>query len=144
MTWEDFNANLARAAMDLPMYLPGMDEHIQRAVAAYMTLGNYGITLMVRTEVQRIWGVTLEGGNYALSSQTSLAFNADADNDGISNLDEWDTALADNQGDPYEALDDYVANALTAGAVGEGEGEGEGKVKVKAKAKVNVARMTNG
>jgi hypothetical protein len=112
---------VTQAATDLA----SADGHVQRAVAAYMTLGTYRMTAMIRYMVKDHFGVDLDPMNYGRSSARYLGYREDADNNGVSNLAAWQAAAAVGLSDVRATLDAFVANALGLPQVGEGEGEGE-------------------
>jgi hypothetical protein len=82
--------NLAQAETDLPL----ADPAIQRAIAAYMTLGNDGHEAWAIAAADALESVTLDASEYQSSRGTmSLGHLADADGDGAWNRLEWVSVL---------------------------------------------------
>ena len=71
--YQDWLRNLAQAQHDLP----ALPASVQRAVAAYMTIGDYGLTSMVEVEVQQHFGIALDATPYSVKSSRHLGFEAD-------------------------------------------------------------------
>gem|GEM_PF-1952189 len=122
--WEDWERNLARAESDLPQ----MDAAVQRAVAAYMTLGSYGHRANV-AEMANAYTQTasVRPADYANMAFPELQPGGDADNDGSTNLAEWNAAANDpNNATSAAKIGAFAANAVDSTAnASEGEGEGE-------------------
>ncbi len=89
IVWEAWQTNLAQAQADLS----GQDERIVRTVAGYMTLGDYKSVGCVQKMASLIdAGITLDPDDYDRSTQRYLYWKSDADNDGYTNLEEWQAA----------------------------------------------------
>jgi hypothetical protein len=130
-TWADYAANAAQAAADLPE----QDAAVQRAVAAYMTLGDYGYRVMVRNVVRAHFTanglpVEIDASDYKNITARYFAPEKDADNDGAMNLTEWSNTLANVSGTGEEQVRAFAQSALdpdTDGAPEPTEGEPEGQ-----------------
>ncbi len=86
IVWDAWQTNLAQAQADLS----GQDERIVRTVAGYMTLGDFKSVGCVQKMVALIdAGITLDPDDYDRSTQRYLYWKSDADNDGYTNLEEW-------------------------------------------------------
>ena len=83
--WQNWEQNRAQAQADLP----AQNASIQRAVAAYMTLGYYGIRAWVCAKVLEHFGVELDPEEYANNGGVYFAPDKDCDADGYTNLEEW-------------------------------------------------------
>ena len=118
--------NLNQAGQDLQ----NLDVAVQRAVAAYMTLGDFKTVEMVKdlieTEKQAhpsgpFAGVTIDADAYDRSSQSFLYSDADADSDGFSNLREWQEAVqaAPDATPTLRTFADFAALSLDANRNGQ-------------------------
>ena len=91
--WDIWNVNLAQAAVDLP----DEDPRIHRVVAGYMTLGDYKSEGFIDKLVTIHYNSEgLNTAAYETNGQRYLYYKADADNDGVSNYQEWEYASPDN------------------------------------------------
>ncbi len=109
--WQAWTKNLAQVALDLD----GEDQHIQRAIAAYMTLGDYPTVQMVQHLFDNYFQESLLSDDtyYDRTQQEFLAPTGDGNADGISNLDHWKMlASSDN---PNAGSIAYPAAALAKG-----------------------------
>lgn len=102
--WISFEANRAQAQIDLA----NESEAIQNAVAGYMTLGGYEYELKIKELIQTQYGVSIDTLNYRTQVSDDLAPKKDADNDGVSNLEEYGAVLATGR----KKLSIFTANAL--------------------------------
>lgn len=117
--WAAWSANVTRAQTDLP----GQDARIIRTVAAYMTLGDFGSAATIEDMVEsHISGASVDPANYDNSQRSFLAAGEDADNDGATNLQEWQAAS------PGGGLANLAAfaSAATDGDDGPGSSGGQG------------------
>lgn len=118
--WAAWSANVTRAQTDLP----GQDARIVRTVAAYMTLGDFGSAATIEDMVEsHISGASVDPANYDNSQRSFLAAGEDADNDGATNLEEWQAAS------PGGGLANLAAfaSAATDGDDGPGSSGGQGE-----------------
>lgn len=83
--YQDWVRNMSQAKLDLA----ALPEAVQRAVAAYMTIGDYALTSMVKIEVEQHFGMALDATPYSVKSSRHLGYKADCDHDGLKNLEEW-------------------------------------------------------
>jgi hypothetical protein len=89
LVWKAWQVNLARARKDLS----GVDIRVVRTVAAYMTLGDYdsitGIAALVNSAMP---GIQLDLSRYSTDNREYFGYEADANRDGVRNIDAWSTA----------------------------------------------------
>jgi hypothetical protein len=103
--WAAWQTNLAQAQSDLS----GYDARIARVVAGYMTIGDFDTVESIRSLVeQALTSVTIDPADYDLWPQRYLYFKRDADNDGFTNLLEWQIAS------PTASLDNLEAFSAAA------------------------------
>jgi hypothetical protein len=90
MMWQLYQTCLAQAQIDLS----AQNAAVQRAVAAYMTLGTFGHVGQVLKDVQTHFSVALDRSLYPNSGNRWFGADKDMDRDGATNKQEWDYALA--------------------------------------------------
>jgi hypothetical protein len=88
--WKIYLTNLAQAQIDLS----AQSAAVQRAVAAYMTLGSFGHVGQVLVDVETHFAVTLDRFLYPNAGDRWFAADKDMDRDGVTNKQEWDYAVA--------------------------------------------------
>ena len=123
--WNTFEQNVSRARQDLPY----SNQAIVNTVAAYMTLGTFGFRAMIAGEVDEHIHLYLDPANYANQVSRYLRADGDADNDGVSNYEEWQNAAESATSTPQETLDAFVSFALDrtiATGFGEGNSNSQG------------------
>jgi hypothetical protein len=117
--WKVYLTNLAQAQLDLS----AQSAAVQRAVAAYMTLGSFGHVGQVLVDVETHFAVTLDRFLYPNAGDRWFAANKDMDRDGVTNKQEWDYAVAQTAEAKSGSLG-AAAAAYAAAAPTHGEGEG--------------------
>jgi hypothetical protein len=123
VVYDAWTKNITQAQYDLQDF----DPHVQRGVAAYMSLGDFETVEMLKWLIQQnqqasgiFSGYNLNTDAYDRTCQQYFYYDNDADNDGLTNLEEWQNASPDNSLDHLEA---FVTAALdgnsaaTAGGV---------------------------
>jgi hypothetical protein len=118
--WAAWRTNLARAGADLS----GYDPRIIRVVAGYMTLGDFDTVESVRDLVNgALTGVTIDRNDYDRSSQIYFLWKRDADNDGVSNIEEWQAASPSGSLQDIEAYAEAALDGMGLVEVSEDEKE---------------------
>lgn len=106
--WRAWQHNLKQARADLSAQ---GDERFIRAVAAYMTLGGFGTCESAKELVERTFpNVLIEVTAYDRSRNRFFDQDEDADNDGLSNRDEWDLASPDGRLVNMDVFVEYCLN----------------------------------
>ncbi|NLV41508.1 MAG: hypothetical protein GXY15_09830, partial [Candidatus Hydrogenedentes bacterium] len=83
-------ANHARAAEELGAEAAGQYPWLVETMAAYMTIGGWDVPDFVRSVVLESTGLEIEATGYDSSQHRHLDPQADADNDAVTNLEEWE------------------------------------------------------
>ena len=117
--WKIYVACLAQAQIDLS----AQSAAVQRAVAAYMTLGSFGHVGQVLVDVQTHFGVTLDRFLYPNAGDRWFAADKDMDRDGATNKEEWDYAVAQTA-EAKSSSSSAAAAAYVASVPDPGEGGG--------------------
>ena len=87
--WEAWEQNVSRAQQDFPT----QDPRVQRVIAGYLTLGDFGSAAFIEEVNESTFSSsTFAPGLYNRVAQRWLRAEADADNDGVSNREEWEVA----------------------------------------------------
>ena len=91
-TWQAWEQNLATAEAQLDGPISGLSgkPYLARVVAAYLTLGDYASTAWIDVVMDAYAGSdVLDLDAYDRSKQRYLKHDADADNEGALNIEEW-------------------------------------------------------
>ena len=111
MVWQLYQECLAQSQKDLSV----QSEAVQRAVAAYMTLGSFGHVGQLLVDVEAHLDVKLNRRLYPNAGDRWFGEGKDMDRDGVTNKEEWDYAVeryAQAKGGP-SALAAAYADAVT-------------------------------
>jgi hypothetical protein len=86
-----WNENLAA----IRQALPHVGSAIHNAIAGYMTIGDLDSVHLMEAKVYDTWGVTLNTREFSSQAQQHLAWDGNADQDGMMNREEWQSARGD-------------------------------------------------
>lgn len=145
--WPVWEHNLAQAADDLE----GESEDVIMVTAAYLTLGDYRSVEAAESLLQKTvsgFEALPDRDAYDRSRQRFFRGTGDADNDGLSNVEEWQHAEALAAANPGESAPAMFPTLALGGSVNvenpafppsEGEGEGEGEEEIDCRPSYTVA-----
>lgn len=87
---EAYRANLARAEENLGAEAAARHPWLVAVMAAYMTIGAWDVEAFLASAVQDIAGLKVSLKGYDSSQRRHLAAKEDADNDAVTNQEEWE------------------------------------------------------